>query len=35
MQFAVGVCIVGMFWLGVFPGGVLDMAAEAVRVLKL
>jgi len=34
MKFALGVCIAGMFWLGVFPGAVIGLATEAVRVLK-
>ena len=33
-QFAIGLCIIGMFWLGLFPGAVLDLATQAVRVLK-
>jgi NADH:ubiquinone oxidoreductase subunit 2 (subunit N) len=34
MQFAIGVCVVGMFWLGLMPGVVLKFAATAVGVLK-
>ena len=32
MRFAIGVCIAGMFWLGLFPGALLNLAAEAVSV---
>jgi NADH-quinone oxidoreductase subunit N len=34
MQFAIGACIAGMFWLGVAPGGLLKVAEQAVGVLK-
>ena len=34
MQFAIGVCVVGMFWLGLMPGVVLRSAETAVGVLK-
>ncbi len=34
MQFAIGVCIAGMFWLGLLPGAVLKFAETAVGVLK-
>ncbi len=34
-KFALGVCIVGMFWLGLNPDGALEMAVEAVQSLKL
>ncbi|NBV23394.1 MAG: NADH-quinone oxidoreductase subunit N [Proteobacteria bacterium] len=34
-KFVLGVCIVGMFWLGLNPDGALEMAVEAVKVLKL
>jgi len=34
MQVAVCVCVAGMFWLGLFPGAVLDFASDAARVLK-
>jgi NADH-quinone oxidoreductase subunit N len=34
MQFAIGVCIAGMFWLGLMPGAVLRLAESATRVLK-
>ena len=34
MQFTIGLCIVGMFWLGLLPGSVLKLAESAVRVLK-
>ncbi len=33
MRFAIGVCIAGMFWLGVFPGALVKVATEAVKVL--
>lgn len=29
-----GVCVAGMFWLGLFPGAVLGFAEDAVRVLN-
>lgn len=35
IQCAIGVCIAGMFWLGLFPGTVLSLADDAVRLLKL
>jgi NADH-quinone oxidoreductase subunit N len=34
MQFALGVCIIGMFWLGLFPNWVLGLATEAVKTLQ-
>ncbi|MFA6544384.1 MAG: NADH-quinone oxidoreductase subunit N [Limisphaerales bacterium] len=34
-KFALGVCIVGMLWLGLNPDGALDLAVEAVKSLKL
>ena len=34
MRVALGVCVAGVFWLGLFPNTVLNLAAEAVRVLK-
>ena len=34
MQFAVAVCIAGIFWLGLFPGPLLNFATIAARVLK-
>ena len=34
IQFAIGVCIAGMFWLGLMPGAVLRLAESATRVLK-
>ena len=34
-KFALAVCIVGMFWLGLNPDGALEMAVEAVKALKL
>ncbi|HTJ00163.1 MAG TPA: proton-conducting transporter membrane subunit, partial [Dongiaceae bacterium] len=33
MQVGLYVCIAGMFWLGLFPGGVLELAGRAVAVL--
>jgi NADH-quinone oxidoreductase subunit N len=33
-QFVLGACILGMFWLGLFPGAVLDFATEAAQVFK-
>jgi len=33
-QFVLGACILGMFWLGLFPGAVLDFANEAAQVLR-
>jgi NADH-quinone oxidoreductase subunit N len=33
-QFALGICILGMFWLGLFPGYVLRLAETAVAGLK-
>lgn len=35
MRLAVGFCIVGMFWLGLFPGALLTLAADAVKSLGL
>jgi hypothetical protein len=32
MQFALGVCIIGMFWLGLMPGAVLKLAERAVLI---
>ena len=32
-QFAVWICIAGMFWLGMFPGAIVGLASEAVKVL--
>lgn len=34
MRAAIGVCIAGMFWLGLFPNSVLKLAESAVSVLK-
>lgn len=34
MRFALGTCITGMFWLGLFPGVVLGLAESATTVLK-
>ena len=31
MRLAVVVCIAGIFWLGLFPGALLTLAAEAVK----
>jgi NADH-quinone oxidoreductase subunit N len=33
MQLAVTACVAGMLWLGLFPGGLLTMATEAVKSL--
>jgi NADH-quinone oxidoreductase subunit N len=33
-RLGIGVCIGGMFWLGLFPNNVLALATEAVRILK-
>ncbi|MCW5553526.1 MAG: NADH-quinone oxidoreductase subunit N [Verrucomicrobiae bacterium] len=35
IQCAIGVCLAGMFWLGLFPGTVLTLADDAVKFLKL
>jgi NADH-quinone oxidoreductase subunit N len=34
-RFALGVCIVGMLWLGLNPDGALELAVEAVKSLRL
>jgi len=34
IRVALGVCVAGMLWLGLFPGGVLRWAESAVLVLK-
>ena len=34
MQFGLGVCIIGMFWLGLFPNCALTLAEEAVKSLR-
>ena len=34
MQFGLGVCIIGMFWLGLLPNWALNLANEAVKALK-
>ena len=34
MRVAVGVCIGGIFWLGLFPGAVVSLADSAVKVFK-
>ena len=34
IQLALGVCIAGMFWLGLFPGAVLRLAESAACVLR-
>jgi NADH-quinone oxidoreductase subunit N len=34
MRCAIGTCIAGMFWLGLFPGAVLSLAESATTVLK-
>ncbi len=33
MKVVIGICIAGMFWLGLFPGAMLRLATEAVKVL--
>ena len=33
IRVAIFVCIAGMFWLGVFPGVLLDMAKDSASVL--
>jgi len=33
-KFSIAVCIAGMFWLGIFPNTVLNVANEAVKMLK-
>jgi len=35
MHFAIGVCIIGMFWLGLYPGALVNVAMNAVQVLKM
>ena len=35
VKFSVCVCIAGMFWLGLFPSVVLNLATEAVKVLGM
>jgi NADH-quinone oxidoreductase subunit N len=35
IKFSVCVCIAGMFWLGLFPSVVLNLATEAVKVLGM
>lgn len=35
IKFSVCVCIVGMFWLGLFPSVVLNLATEAAKVLGM
>ena len=34
IRFAIYACIAGMFYLGLFPGAIVNLAAEAVRILK-
>ena len=34
MQFALGICIIGMFWLGLMPNWALKLAEEAVKSLR-
>jgi NADH-quinone oxidoreductase subunit N len=34
IRFALCICIAGMFWLGLFPGEMLNLASEAVNALK-
>ena len=33
-KFSIAICIAGMFWLGIFPNTVLNLANEAANVLK-
>jgi NADH-quinone oxidoreductase subunit N len=33
-KFSIAICIAGMFWLGIFPNTVLNLATEAANVLK-
>jgi NADH-quinone oxidoreductase subunit N len=35
IKFSVCVCIAGMFWLGLFPNAMLNLATEAVKVLEM
>jgi NADH-quinone oxidoreductase subunit N len=35
VKFTVCVCIGGMFWIGLFPGTVLDLATDAAKALAL
>jgi NADH-quinone oxidoreductase subunit N len=35
IKFSVCVCIAGMFWLGLFPSTVLNLATEAAKVLGM
>jgi NADH-quinone oxidoreductase subunit N len=34
-KLSIWVCIAGMFWIGLFPGTVLNLAAEAVKVFRM
>jgi NADH-quinone oxidoreductase subunit N len=34
-KFSIGICIAGMFWLGIFPNTMLNVTNEAVKVLGL
>jgi len=34
-KFALAICIIGMLWLGLYPGNALELAVEAVKSLKL
>jgi NADH-quinone oxidoreductase subunit N len=35
VKFTVCVCLAGMFWIGLFPNGVLNLATEAAKALAL
>ena len=35
IKFSIAVCIAGMFWLGLFPSAVLNLATEAAKVLGM
>jgi NADH:ubiquinone oxidoreductase subunit 2 (subunit N) len=35
IKFSVCICIAGMFWLGLFPSVVLDLATEAAKSLGI
>jgi NADH:ubiquinone oxidoreductase subunit 2 (subunit N) len=34
-KFTLVICIAGMFWIGLFPNTVLNLATEAVKGLKM
>ena len=35
IKLSIAVCIAGMFWLGLFPNAMLNLATEAVKVLGM